>query len=197
MGLGHCLDVAEILLVTLPDGERRRFLSLRATLPPEAAPVRCRQLRSEDLLRLEHDGVAIGNHTMTHPNLTRCDCDTVAWEIGEAHRRLTGILGHEPAAFSYPNDDWDSRTNDELATLGYQLGFAYDHALSAVPPDAPLRVSRVRGEASQSVDRLAIGLTGLHPLVWRTAERVFRGRRPAALAEAAAVLAEAAVSESA
>ncbi len=175
--VGGTVEDAEILLVTLPDADRRRFLSgLQATLPPGAGPVRRRQLRSEELLLLEHDGVVIGNHTMTHPSLTLCDRESIAWEIGEAHRRLTEILGHEPPAFAYPNDDGDERVEEELAAVGYEIAFAYDHALSASPPAALTRVSRLRGEASDSVDRLAIGLSGLHPAVWRAAERGRRGR---------------------
>ncbi len=178
--VGKRVEDAEVLLVTLPCADRYRFLSgLQTTLPPGTGPIRRRQMCSEDLPRLEHDGVAIGNHTMTHPSLTCCDRETIAWEIGEAHRRLTEILGHGPTAFSYPNDEWDGRVVEELAAVGYEIAFTYDHALSASPPTTLIRVSRLRGEASDSIDRLAISLSGLHPAVWHAADRVRRRGRPA------------------
>ena len=160
-------------LTRAPDTERRAILdSLRATLPEGTALPRKRQLRSEGLLRLEHGGVTIGNHTMTHPFLNRCDTATIEWEIEEAHLRLTRALGHEPPVFAAPNGARDDRVDRQVAKIGYRLAFGYDQRLSRWPPPDLLNVSRLGGNASDSVHRLAVGLSGLHAPLWHANSRL-------------------------
>jgi peptidoglycan/xylan/chitin deacetylase (PgdA/CDA1 family) len=153
---------ARDLLKTVPDAERRELLTrLRESVPSTAEPIRRHQLRSEHLLRLEHDGVAVGSHTLTHPCLNLCDTATIRTEIAEAHRLLTNALGHEPVAFAYPDGSWGTKVIEEVATCGYPFAFVFDHRLSNWPPPTPFRCSRLRGDASDSVDWLAIRLSGL------------------------------------
>jgi peptidoglycan/xylan/chitin deacetylase (PgdA/CDA1 family) len=151
-------------LKTLPDGERLAALAeLRRTAPAPAAPVR--QLRRDELPLLEAAGVAVGNHTLSHPILPRCDDGKVARELGEAHRVLGEALGHPPTAFAYPNGDWDARAERHLAELGYATGFLFDHRVSSRPPRHRLRISRVRVNSDTGVDRFAAIVSGLHPAV--------------------------------
>jgi peptidoglycan/xylan/chitin deacetylase (PgdA/CDA1 family) len=145
-----------------PDPDRRRALSELRDRADSPAP-RVPQLRSEDLRRLEQGGVEIGNHTMTHPCLDRCDDATVEHEVHEAHRRLTELLGHEPRAFAYPNGNLDDRAVAAVAGAGYPVAFRFDHRLSPVPVPDPLRCSRLRTNADEGLDRFRIIVTGLHP----------------------------------
>jgi peptidoglycan/xylan/chitin deacetylase (PgdA/CDA1 family) len=153
------------------DGDRRRVLEeLRRTAGRAASPVR--QLRREDLATLESNGIEIGNHTLSHPCLPRCDDATVVTEIEAADDRLTAILGHAPVAFCYPNGDWDARAEDVLDRLGYGFAFLFDHRLCDPRTVDPRRVPRVRTDASASIDRFAILTSGLHPALHH-----LRGRR--------------------
>ncbi len=168
-------DQAEATAAALaPAQQRALFELLRASLPDGAFRVSRRQLTAADLLRLEHDGVAVGNHSLNHPLLTACDAATIETEIGEAHQRLAAILGHEPIAFAYPAGDVDTRVLDRVTATGYELAFDYDHRLSSWPAPSPLQISRLRGDSADSVDRLAVALSGLHSVVWRAAERAVR-----------------------
>jgi peptidoglycan/xylan/chitin deacetylase (PgdA/CDA1 family) len=145
-----------------PDRERLEVLAdLRraAPTPPAAVP----QLRRDELPLLEAAGVAVGNHTMTHAVLPRCDDAKVAAEVGQAHRILEAALGHPPAAFAYPNGDWDERAERHLTELGYAAGFLFDHRVSPRAPGHRLRVSRVRVNSDTSLDRFAAIVSGLHP----------------------------------
>lgn len=156
-------------LKRLPDEARRAAIGrLRADA---AAPVRTPQLSSDELRKLEIDGIAVGNHSLTHPCLDNCAADVLRAEVQEAHRSLTEALGHPPDAFAYPNGNWDGRVRDEVARAGYGLAFAFDHRLSRLPAPDPLTVSRVRVDAAASLDRFAVLVSGLHSALHRLRRR--------------------------
>lgn len=133
-------------------------------------PARC--LTSEDLRILVAGGVAVENHTLTHPSLDRCDPETIALEIEQAHTRLAGILGREPVAFAYPGGYYAEEVRAVLKSLGYRAAFLFDHRLNPLPITDPLSISRVRIDAEASVDRLAVILSGLHPALLHAMGRV-------------------------
>jgi peptidoglycan/xylan/chitin deacetylase (PgdA/CDA1 family) len=150
-------------LKALPDGERLAAIDrLRAAAAP-AGPTP--QLRRRELPLLESAGVAVGNHTLSHPILPRCDDDKVARELGEAHRILAEALGHPPDAFAYPNGDRDERAERHLAELGYATAFLFDHRVNPRTPAHRLRISRVRVNSHTGLDRFAAIVSGLHPAV--------------------------------
>lgn len=66
------------------------------------------------------DGFRIGNHTMTHPYLTRLSDAGVRWEILTAARSITEVTGKNPAPlFRFPYGDEDARTIAIANRLGY------------------------------------------------------------------------------
>jgi peptidoglycan/xylan/chitin deacetylase (PgdA/CDA1 family) len=173
-GLGP--DEAVRRLKRVPEEHRRASVAeLRATSPASAS--RHPHLRSEDLRDLDSAGIAIGNHTMTHPLLPRCSNAGVRTEIAEAHAALTAATGRHPRAFAYPNGDWDLRAERVLTELEYGAGFLFDHALARIPIRHPLRISRVRVGSATSIERLALVLSGVHPMVHRARSRLV-GRVP-------------------
>ncbi|GAA2747579.1 polysaccharide deacetylase family protein [Kitasatospora cinereorecta] len=153
-------------LKRLPDAERLGALEeLRATAARPAP--RTEQLTVRDLATLRDGGVAIGNHTLTHPCLDRCADGTVRTEVAEAHQLLTGWLGAAPTAFAYPNGNLDGRVETLLRDLGYRLGFLFDHRHDALLPRNPLRISRLRVNSHTTRARFDTILSGLHPAVHR------------------------------
>jgi peptidoglycan/xylan/chitin deacetylase (PgdA/CDA1 family) len=56
----------------------------------------------DTLSRLAADGVSLGAHTCTHPNLAIADADAVEREIVGAKSRLASELGVMATAFAYP-----------------------------------------------------------------------------------------------
>lgn len=151
-------------LKSVPDDMRLDVLAeLRdaADAPVEPAS----HLRTTDLAELVADGVAIGNHSLSHPCLPRCRPEKIQTEIRESHERLTRALGCAPSAFAYPNGDYDGRVLDCLRAAGYDVAFVFDHRIAALPLPDPLQISRVRVSADASVDRLATLVSGLHPSI--------------------------------
>ncbi len=153
-------------LKTVPDARRLEVLqdlraSARLSMPP------ARQLTSDDLLTLEKSGVAVENHTWSHPLLDQCDDETVEHEVQRAHDRLTDLLGRAPRAFAYPNGNHDQRAERLLERLGYRVGFLFDHRLSPAVPERPLRISRLRVDSTTTPARFELLISGLHPALHR------------------------------
>lgn len=152
-------------LKRMPDPDRRRSLEeLRVSAARPAPPQE--QLAPDELPELAEGGLEIGNHTLGHPLLDRCDDQTVETEISGAHRLLSRWLGSPPRAFAYPNGNTDRRAEDLLGRLGYRAGFLFDHRLAPAGPH-PLRISRLRVNSTTTRDRFDTILSGLHPAVHR------------------------------
>jgi peptidoglycan/xylan/chitin deacetylase (PgdA/CDA1 family) len=145
-----------------PDEERLAVIAELRRATPGPAP-RMPQLRSHELPALEAAGIAVGNHTLSHPCLPRCGDERLASEIDGAHRLLGDALGHQPRAFAYPNGDWDGRAERLLAARGYAVAFLFDHRVNPTTPSHRLRISRVRVNSSTTLDRFAVIVSGLHP----------------------------------
>jgi len=167
-------DLAPAAMVSrlkrVPDAQRLEVIAeLRETAngPPPRTP----QLRRAELPLLESAGITVGNHSVTHPCLPNCDDDKVVAEVAEAHRLLRDALGREPAAFAYPNGDWDQRAEQALADAGYETAFLFDHRANPSTPRHPLRISRVRVNSTTSLGRFAMIVSGLHPALHRARGR--------------------------
>lgn len=153
-------------LKRMPDPDRRRSLEeLRVSASRPAPPQE--QLAPDELRKLAEGGLEIGNHTLGHPLLDRCDDQTVHSEIAGAHRLLDRWLGAPPRTFAYPNGNADPRAEELLGHLGYRAGFLFDHRLAPAWPPHPLRISRLRVNSTTTKDRFDTILSGLHPAVHR------------------------------
>ncbi|MFE5935332.1 polysaccharide deacetylase family protein [Streptomyces sp. NPDC056470] len=160
-------------LKLLSERDRRLALAeLRATATvPSPRP---HQLTAAELRALEAGRIVVGNHTLTHPCLDRCDDDQVRTEVLQAHERLTELLGRPPSSFAYPNGNVDERAHRLLARAGYRSGFLYNHRLAAPGARHPLRIDRLVVSSRTSVDRLETILSGLHPALFRVGRTAAR-----------------------
>ena len=157
-------------LKAAPDAERLAAIEeLRRTASAPAPPAP--QLRREELPLLEAAGIAVENHTWSHPCLPRCDDRKAAAEADDAHRALREALGRAPRAFAYPNGDWDQRAEQALAGAGYETAFLFDHRSNPSTPRHPLRISRLRVSSTTSLGRFAMIVSGLHPALHRARGR--------------------------
>lgn len=160
----------------ISDGERRRELEdLRASV--DVPPLRSRQLTSHELRRLEAGGIAIGNHSLTHPCLDRCESvEAIRRELSDSQVVLSGALGHRPRAIAYPNGNRDRRVLQVARDMGFELGFLFDHELAVTPPSERLTISRLRVSSSASVERLEMIVSGFHSRAMRLRNRLRAAR---------------------
>ena len=136
-------------------------------IPVPATP----QLLSSELRGLEEAGVAIGNHSWSHPCLEQCENELIADEIRRSHLLLSDACGHPISTFAYPNGSSDHRVRAALQEAGYKVAFLFDHSLTSVPVRDPLAVSRLDIDATANVDRLRFVLSGLHPALRHAVKR--------------------------
>jgi peptidoglycan/xylan/chitin deacetylase (PgdA/CDA1 family) len=135
-------------------------------------PVEARQLTARELRTLVESGVAVGNHTLTHPCLDRCSDRRLRAEVADAHALLSDVLGWAPRVFAYPNGNADPRIPPILRSLGYEAAVVFDHRIGRLPPADRFRISRVRVNSSDSLERFRLIVSGLHPRVHAAMGRV-------------------------
>ena len=161
---GTLPDDAVRMLKKLSNEQRLAALAQLRDTASSPAP-RMPQLRRDELRELEAGGITIGNHTLTHPCLHRCDEATIRHELAASQHILTEALGYAPRTLAYPNGDHDPRVRQAAEEAGFEAAFLFDHRLSANLPADPMRISRLRVNADTPMDRFKIILSGLHPAI--------------------------------
>jgi Polysaccharide deacetylase len=61
---------------------------------------------------MHRDGITIGAHTLTHPDLTTLAADRVETEVRESRTMIEDALGAPVASFAYPYGRYDQRSRD-------------------------------------------------------------------------------------
>lgn len=156
-------------LKTVPNAERLDAIEGLRGASEGLTPVTLKQLNQAQLHELSAGGFEIGSHSFDHPCLDRCDLDEAVAEVRRAHDVLAG-MDFPPSAFAYPNGNFDERVEPTLRELGYDLGFLFDHR-HAVRGQHPLRLSRLRLDASASPERALLILSGVHGAIMRLRRR--------------------------
>jgi len=100
------------------------------------------------------EGVEIGAHSHTHPQLDRLDTTRLADEIRRPKVLLEDQLGLAVKSFAYPFGYWDRTTRRAVAKAGYDSACGVDD-LSARPGVNRLALPRLTVNAGTSVEQLA------------------------------------------
>jgi peptidoglycan/xylan/chitin deacetylase (PgdA/CDA1 family) len=133
-----------------PDLARERFGVLEA-LPPDE-----RALMTRDELRevAESDLVTVGNHTLTHPDLSGLAREELEREVEAGREELADLLGRSVNLFSYPYGGYDDETFGRLRSV---VGRSHDLAVTsrwghvAPEPDRLLLLDRVEAPVDGSL----------------------------------------------
>lgn len=100
----------------------------------------------EELIELQHRGVSIQSHGVSHRSFSELDIAAQEYEIKVSKERLEERLGStvESLAFPYGDNGKDvEATEGAMKRAGYQLSFLYKGGVFDVPTDTPYRVTRV------------------------------------------------------
>lgn len=63
----------------------------------------------DEVVKMSKANVEIGAHTISHPDLTRCDSSTVLSEVTDSVSRIENVLGSKIDLFAYPYGKHDDR----------------------------------------------------------------------------------------
>lgn len=113
---------------------------------------RHRHLTAAQIKEVAGQGVTIGSHTWTHPDLTRLGRRHLAAEVAGSRRRLRRLIGGPVRLLSYPGGHVNGRVA-AAAARSYDLAFATDAAGGAVAGD-PYRLPRIDAAFCNTEDEL-------------------------------------------
>ncbi|MEK7747363.1 MAG: polysaccharide deacetylase family protein [Elusimicrobiota bacterium] len=114
-------------------------------------------------------GASIGSHGKTHIPLVRLTDKGLAEELRSSREYLSGLIGREVRALSYPHGAVDRRVRDAAEEAGYALGGTSRYGAD-LPGRNPLLLCRTEVTAWDSVPDLELKVSG----AWDW----FRFRRP-------------------
>ena len=135
----------------------------------------------EHLPELEKEGIEVGAHSHSHPELDVLDRDAAAWEIRRSRDLLELALGHPLASFSYPHGYAGGAIEAEVRRYGFRSACGVRHALSHRGDDPWLLARLVVGPRTTPAQldrwlhgtgaRLAGRRERLRTKAWRQARR--------------------------
>jgi peptidoglycan/xylan/chitin deacetylase (PgdA/CDA1 family) len=163
----------------------------------------CRNaLARPDLVRrMRAQGMVVGDHTWSHPPMSRLSASAQRWQLRSTQREIARIIGVRPLFFRPPMWMWDATTAREVASLG-MVGVLFtvetqdwrrpgvqaivDAAMRA-GPGAVIALHDAGGDRTQTLDALpeivqGLRAKGLEPV---TLDRLY-GARAAGYAQARA-----------
>jgi len=123
-------------------------------------------LRGRDVRTLADEGVEIGSHSATHPQLDVLPTARAREEVAGSRARLGDLLGDEVATFAYPHGRYSRRTRRLVVEAGYTSACAVKHAHSHLDDDV-FAIARLMLEDRHTAEDLADMLTDTVPLGWQ------------------------------
>jgi peptidoglycan/xylan/chitin deacetylase (PgdA/CDA1 family) len=102
-------------------------------------------MTASQVAEADRQGIEIGSHTMSHPDLARLAAATVHAEVTGSKQSLEAIVGHPVVSFCYPSGRFTSFVVGEVAAAGYHdattTAFGFVHTMSDRYIWARLRIS--------------------------------------------------------
>ncbi len=119
-------------LRSLSDGLRQQYFgqieTFFAAVDADFIPDDFRIVRRDDIRALDPAVLEVGNHTMTHPQLTKLENpQQLRWEIREAKERLESWTQWPVRHFCYPAGAYDSQTLIAVEQEGHVSGLTVKH----------------------------------------------------------------------
>jgi peptidoglycan/xylan/chitin deacetylase (PgdA/CDA1 family) len=119
-----------------------------------------RALQDADVRALSDAGVEIGSHTVTHPNLTELDDESLRRELTDSRTRLTALTGTDVAGFAYPFGRYNARVNSAVQAAGYTYACTCRQHRTNLPGDDALQLVRVEVNATDDTRRFESKMQG-------------------------------------
>lgn len=122
------------------------------------------------LRAMERDGVEIGSHSHTHPELDTLRLAASEGEIVRSKQLLEGALGHEVATFAYPHGYSSRRVRTIVEQVGFTSACGVREALSWAGDDV-YNLARLTVRASTPLECIRSWLAGEGAPIARSGER--------------------------
>jgi peptidoglycan/xylan/chitin deacetylase (PgdA/CDA1 family) len=110
-------------------------------------------LSERQLHSLIKAGWELDSHTLSHPDLTTLDDETLARELSHSRRELQRRFGVPANFFAYPAGRYDARVQAAAEAAGYTAATTVDEGIASRRDD-PFALHRVRVNASDTAGSL-------------------------------------------
>jgi peptidoglycan/xylan/chitin deacetylase (PgdA/CDA1 family) len=95
-----------------------------------------RMMSWDDVKRISGDGlIEIGSHTVSHPNLTLLDNDTLDRELRQSMHAVKSATGQKDILLAYPNGQYDRRVAAAAAGVRYLAAFTMTSGINRKSTD--------------------------------------------------------------
>lgn len=138
----------------------------------DAAIPRLRRMPWDQLRELVQAGVALGSHTVNHPQLSGQDDAGLRHELYDSRQVLHDQLQAPVPCLSYPHGDYDARVVRATEAMGYASAVTTQRSYAG-PGCNPLLIPRFEPE---TVDELVDLAEGRSHLFYRATGAVHRAR---------------------
>jgi peptidoglycan/xylan/chitin deacetylase (PgdA/CDA1 family) len=114
-----------IALKNVPSPHRRDLIERLAETfrVSDFSPLGAIMMTWEELKEMAHDGMTIGAHTVSHPNLPNTDIAEATREIIGSRDAIRAALGIQVAHFSYPNGRGSAHVTEAVKAIVKDAGF--------------------------------------------------------------------------
>jgi len=146
----------------VPDAVRRAHLvqlaeRLDYSIRDEHRPL-SRPMEWSQIVEMHEAGIEIASHTVSHPALSQCDDETLAFELWESRRELESQLGVPVEVIAYPfggPGEYDERVMRSAARSGYRLAASYTSGRNPFATLAAYELRRLHVERYTDLATLA------------------------------------------
>ncbi|MCL4417963.1 MAG: polysaccharide deacetylase family protein, partial [Actinobacteria bacterium] len=76
-------------------------------------------MSSSEIKEISQYGIEIGDHTISHPDLTKIPKEKTQKEITESKKTLEALTGKPVISFCYPSGKFNSEVEGEVKNAGY------------------------------------------------------------------------------
>lgn len=98
--------------------------------PPKQGATLPETVSKEQLRRLSEEGVEVGAHSVTHPNMRLLSDDEIAREVSASKQALEELLGTPIAGFAYPSGFYDDRVVQAVRAAQFQYAVSTEPGLN-------------------------------------------------------------------
>jgi peptidoglycan/xylan/chitin deacetylase (PgdA/CDA1 family) len=77
-------------------------------------------MNRKTIIEISRNGVQIGSHTKTHPELTRLSSEEQNEEISASKKDMEELLGHPVDLFCFPGGDNNEQVKEAVRKAGYR-----------------------------------------------------------------------------
>src|SRR5262249_14473117 len=123
-----------------------------------------RYITVEMLLEMDADGIQIGAHTVSHPDLTRAAAGNLHHEVFDSKATLESLLGHPVVDFCYPAGKFSDAVVRMVQGAGFESATTTEPGVSHSAGDRFLW-TRVRVNGGESLQQFAADLSQTDPTV--------------------------------